>query len=99
MVVEYADGSGGAIYRGGYKDGEDTSHMMFNHYGGDAFFADMYELARRTRSIIFWPDENPIYLYTDPIGAGRAERDGIVEEARSTLVRSGADIIKAIEAS
>lgn len=72
MVVEYPDGSGGCIYCGGYKDGKDASHMMFNHCGGEAFFNDMYELARRTRSIIFWPDQNPflfIYRYERARGA------------------------------
>lgn len=96
MVVEYPDGSGGAIYCGGDTD-ETRCQIMFNHCGGDAFFADMYALAQRTRSIIYWPDEKAIYLYTDETVP--AELNGCFEGARSVLVRSGADIVKAIRNS
>lgn len=99
MVVEYPDGSGGCIYSGYDKeDPERWSHMMFNHCGGDSFNQDMYKLAHLTRSIIFWPTNNPIYLYTDP--SVPAELKGIpyFEEARGVFIRSGADIDKAIAA-
>jgi hypothetical protein len=99
IVVGYPDGSGGAVYCGGNKDGKDTSNMMFNHCGGEAFFNDMYELARRTRSIIFWPSENPIYLYTDPSVPAELKGMEYFEEARSVLIRCGADIDKAIASS
>lgn len=96
LTVEYPDGSGGSIYCSHY---EDEGHIMFNHCGGDAFFNDMYELARRTRSIIFWPDAEPFYLYTDE--SVRAEVKGIdyFEEGRSRLVRSGFEIGEAIRTS
>lgn len=72
---------------------------MFNHCGGEAFFADMYELARRTRSVIFWPDPESIYVYTDETVPAELRGMPFFEEARSVLVHSGADIIKAIKAS
>ncbi|HXR88033.1 MAG TPA: hypothetical protein VN728_13725 [Stellaceae bacterium] len=99
IVVEYPDGSGGSIYCGGYEDGKDTSHMMFNHCGGPSFWADLYELAARSKAIIFWPSENPIYLYTDPSVPAELKGMEYFEEARSVLIQCGADIENAIASS
>lgn len=96
MTVEYPDGSGAAIYCGGYKDGKDTSHMMFNHCGGPSFWADLYELADRSKSIIFWPSEETTYVYTDE-AVVKDVPEGVFDTGR--LVRSGIDIVAAIEAS
>jgi hypothetical protein len=95
MVVEYSDGSGGCIYCGGDND-EERSHMMFNHCGGESFNEDMYKLAHITRSIIFWPTNKPIYLYTDPSVPAELKGMGYFEEARAVLIHGGADIDKAI---
>jgi hypothetical protein len=95
MTVEYPDGSGASIYCGGDTD-EQRSHMMFNHCGGDAFSEDFYKLAHLTRSIIFWPTNNPIYLYTDPSVPSELKGIEYFEEARSVLIHCGADIDKAI---
>lgn len=97
MVVEYPDGSSACIYSS--YDEEDQKHwsnIMFNHFGGDAFYADMYKLAHITKSIIFWPTNRPIYLYTDP--SVPAELKGIeyFEEARGVFIRIGAEIDEAI---
>jgi hypothetical protein len=38
VVVEYPDGSGGSIYTGYDEDDPlHSSHMMFNHCGGESF--------------------------------------------------------------
>jgi hypothetical protein len=73
-------------------------HVGFSDCGGDAFFQGMYELASRTLSVIHWPDEESIFVYTD---------DAVLKElpqayfgdARRQRVASGADIIRAIENS
>jgi hypothetical protein len=97
MVVEYPDGGGGSIYCGGDND-EERSHIMFNHCGGDSFDQDMYRLAHLTRSIIFWPTNNPIYVYTDPSVPAELKGTGYFEKARAVLIHCGADIDKAIAA-
>ena len=68
--VEYPDNSGGSIYTG-YADDDpaQSSNFMFNHCGGPSFWADLYELADRSKSVIFWPSKKMIYLYTDEFGA------------------------------
>ena len=98
MTVEYSDGSGASIYCGGDND-EERSSIMFNHCGGNAFSDDMYKLAHLTRSIIYWLSENPIYLYTHPAVPAELKGMEYFEEARSVLIRSGADIGEAIASS
>ena len=48
----YSDGSGGDIY----VDADDIQTIMFNHCGGDIFWAKLYELLYVTQSVIFWPE-------------------------------------------
>jgi len=69
---------------------------MFNHCGGPSFWADLYELADRSKSIIFWPSEKLIYVYTDE-SVPKEVPEGAFESHR--LVRSGIDIVAAIEQS
>ncbi|HWE73854.1 MAG TPA: hypothetical protein VG328_11890 [Stellaceae bacterium] len=95
MTVEYPDGSGASIYCGG-DSAEERSNIMFNHCGGNAFSEDMYKLAHLTRSIIYWPSENPIYLYTDPTVPGELKGMEYFEEARAVLIHNGAAIGEAI---
>jgi hypothetical protein len=73
-------------------------HVMFNHCGGDAFFEDMYRLAKHTNSIIHWPDAEPVYVYTDESALGELPTE-YFEDAKAIFVRSGDDIVKAIENS
>lgn len=99
MTVEYPDGGGASIYCPEEGDGEEANTVMFNHCGGDAFSEDLYKLAHMTRSIIHWPSEDPIYLYTDPTVPAELKGVDYFEEAQSVLIRSGADIAKAIASS
>lgn len=65
-VLEYPDGSGGAVY----LSDPDIQHMMFNHCGGDIFWAKVCELLYVTKSVIFWPDEkgnNSVIANTDAL--------------------------------
>lgn len=52
---EYPDGSGGDIYVGE----NDIQCIMFNHCGGDIFWAKVYELLYVTQSLVFWPAGGP----------------------------------------
>ena len=72
-------------------------HMTFNHCGGDAFSEGMYALAQRTGSIISWPDDDPIFVYTDETVL--KELPDYYTEMRKRLVRNGADIGEAIRTS
>src|SRR5690242_14673217 len=56
--VDYPDGSGGQIF--GADDEDDIRSLMFNHCGGPIFYDRVYELAHRTRSVLFWPWGKPI---------------------------------------
>ena len=79
-------------------DDEPIRHITFNYCGGDAFFAGLYELADRTRSIISWAAFRPIYVFTRE-GIGNAVPKGsFYDGIRSRIVRNGADIVDAIQA-
>ena len=54
LRVDYPDGSGSDIYCGHEAD---INHLTFNHGGGTTLFQAMYELAKQTRSVIYWPSE------------------------------------------
>lgn len=62
--VTFPDGSGSDIYM---DQGDDVQCMMFNHCGGDEFFEALYQLAERTKSIIFWPAVGPSSAITDSV--------------------------------
>src|ERR1700730_13081390 len=61
--VTYVDGGAGGIY--GADEEEDIQNMMFNHCGGDTFFAALHELAARTNSVVFWPRVGRSIAVTD----------------------------------
>ena len=61
--VEYADGSHAEIYG---NDADHLDSLMFTHFGGDRIFALIFELADRTGSVIFWPDDGPSLAVADP---------------------------------
>ena len=96
MFVEYPDGSGGAIYSD-YEEGKDATGMMFNHCGGPSFWADLYELADRSKSVIFWPSKESFYLYTDEAVVKDVPKRTF--EGGGRLIKSGFEIVAAIEAS
>lgn len=50
--VTYRDG-GAEI--DGAEDGDEIENIVFNHCGGDTFYAALYELADRSGSVVLWP--------------------------------------------
>ena len=70
-------------------------NVTFDHAGGEALFDDIYELADNTNSVISWPDVgSPVVVPNDKtLKEVPTDHPGI-KSAR--MVRSGADLIKAI---
>jgi hypothetical protein len=112
MTVEFPDGSGGQIYPGSEigdptddsmkahvaSDQSKIQCVMFNHCGGTQFFQAMYELANRTSAVIFWPSVRPSTVVTKE-AVLKELPDDFPKLADAKIVRSGADIVKAIEES
>lgn len=96
LRVEYPDNSGASIFTGyAEKDPAQSSNFMFNHCGGPSFWADLWELADRSKSIIFW--STTTYVYTDESVVKEVPEGAF--DGGGRLVRSGVDIVAAIEAS
>jgi hypothetical protein len=77
-VVDMSTIDGSDIYVG---EGDEIDNAGFNHFQGEGFFEALYELARRTGSLIFWPAEGPSLAVTDEatlkhLPAGLLESDG-----------------------
>lgn len=70
-------------------------NVTFNHAGGDALFDDIYKLADITNSVISWPDEGSPTVVANGKTLKEAPKDYLgIKSAR--IVRSGADLVKAI---
>lgn len=95
LRVDYPGGSGSDIYCG--KDA-DISCLMFNHGGGEPLFRSMYELAKQTRSVIYWPGESPCAVVTEEATRSDLPAD-FPDKDIAFVVNSGTDIIKVIQAN
>jgi hypothetical protein len=87
--VTFPDGSGSCIY---VARDEDIEGMMFNHCGGDDFFQALYELADRTKSVIFWPDTRPSFAVTDEATLAHLPLDYKQKFGPAQLVHSGREL-------
>ena len=96
LTLEYPDGSGGVLYCGGIAT---DGHMMFNHCGGESFWADIYQLAERTGSVIFWPSAKPPSAVVTNEAILKELPPGSFNPAHIRLIHNGSDIVKVIEAS
>jgi hypothetical protein len=72
---------------------------MFNHCGGDSFYAALYELAARTRSLIFWPAVPPGAVATDAAIIQDLSPDFAERLAPVEVVRNGRELAARIMAS
>lgn len=61
LEVSFADGSGGAVY---VDDTPEIGSIAVNRGGGEAFTAALFELMKRTGSLLHWPGGG--CLVTDP---------------------------------
>ena len=64
LEVTYLDGGATEIY-GGDEDPIET--ISFHRFGGDTFWAAIFELARRTGSVVYWPGEPPWAAIVDSL--------------------------------
>jgi hypothetical protein len=85
--VTYADG-GAEVYR---AEDDETDGVGFNHFGGDTFFAALYELALRTRSVIYWPENDGAWAAVAESATIALLPDGFEREGPRAVrvVRSG----------
>ena len=88
-MVTFPDGSGSCVY---VVDADDIQDMMFNHCGGNDFFQALYELADRTKSIIFWPDTRPSFAVTDEGTLAHLPRDFEQDFGPGQIVRNGREL-------
>lgn len=94
MRVEFSDGGGSDVY---YGDKSDRSSMMFNHFGGAAFYDALYKLAARTQSLVWWPAvDRPCHAMTDAATLKYLPQDYLEEFGTPVLVRSGHDLMELI---
>jgi len=61
--IQYPNRGGGADTY--VEDTPSLDHMMFSHWGGDMFLDGMYELIKRTKSVIYWPNVERMSAVTD----------------------------------
>lgn len=91
----FPDDSGGQMFFG---DGDEIDGVMFNHCGGEAFSNAMYELMKRTGSVIFWPGSGG-YVVADRAVVAHLPPGMMDESDKLTVVSSGPEIFDAITAS
>jgi hypothetical protein len=73
-----------------------VQNVTFSHCGGYMFFDGLYELARRTSSVISLPSRQSAIAVTDEAVLHDVPED-FVGAKFPHVVHSGADIIKAIQ--
>lgn len=90
-VVEYPDGSGGAVYL--HERGKDEiEHMMFNHCGGDTFWAKVYELLYVTQSLIYWPSDGSGYAVASTAALKHLPADLVEEAGKVKIVHNAREL-------
>ncbi len=95
FTVKYPDGSGGAIY---CDDVEKSGCVMVNHCGGKSFWADFWELADHTGSVIFWPSEKAESVVTNEATLKELPKD-VPDFAAAKIARDGDEVAAVIEAN
>lgn len=92
--LEFPDGGGSEVYMG--RD-DDIKSMMFNHSGGHDFFEALYQLTDCIRGYLLWPADPPFFVITDPVTVTHVPSGMLEAGFVPLLVKSGAEIIAAIE--
>ena len=92
-IVDLTKIDGGEIY---VDDSDEIDGGMFNHCGGDRFWQALYELARRTGSVIYWPAEGPASAVADEAIIGHMPADMIKVVGPVQIVGSGSELAEYI---
>lgn len=89
LKVDYPDGGGADVYAG--VDAE-IAHIGFGHFGGDTFFEALYQLADRTKSVVYWPGRAPSSAITDPVMLQHVPKYWEDAVGPPQLVRNGVEL-------
>jgi hypothetical protein len=95
-ALEYPDGRAEFYLE---KEDEMICHMFFPHSYGPTFFAALYELVHKTRSVILWVGMGPTgpgFAVTDPDVAAELPPDWIPNLGQPLVVSSGEELETAI---
>ena len=95
LTLEYPDGGGGVLHCDGIAT---RGGMMFNHCGGKSFWDDIYRLADRTGSVIYWPSPGPHGVVTREEVLKELPQDGF-DLSVIKVVRNSEEIGEAIQNS
>lgn len=66
---------------------------MFNHFGGDQFFALLFQYLSETRSIAYWPGNGCTAAVADPSVIHELPAD-MIQQLRPVLVRSADELAR-----
>jgi hypothetical protein len=94
MRLEFPDGGGSDVYMG---INDDIKSMMFSHSGGQDFFEALYQLIDRIHGYLFWPADPPFFVITDAATITHVPGGFLESGFVPLLVKSGTEIIAAIE--
>lgn len=84
--VQYPDRACADIYLG---DEENIRGMMFNRFGGDAFFDGLYRITDRVKGVVLWPDAAPNCAVTDVAALEHLPEDLLRTCGPALVVREG----------
>ena len=88
IQINYSNMDGGDIS----LLGENKEGIAVSHCGGSRFFQAMWELADRTQSIIFWPDDPPGLVVTNNETLKHVPEDFIDGFRSAKIVRNGLEL-------
>ena len=97
MQVTFPDGSRSDIDIN--YNGSDIDCVAFGHFGGDALYDAMYDLADRSSSIIVWPSPESFTAVTDEAVVKDLPKEFSSDLSLVKLVHSGAEIEAVINSS
>jgi hypothetical protein len=68
---------------------------MFNHFGGEQFFALLFRYLSETRSVAYWPGKGCSAAVADP-GVMHELPPDMIDQLRPALVRSADDLTQIV---
>ena len=80
-------------------NGSDIDCVAFNHFGGNALYDAMYDLADRSSSIIIWPSPESFTAVTNEAVVKDLPKEFSSDLSLVKLVHSGAELSALIDSS